>query len=208
VKLSDGFDTDYRIDAVSLEAAGLFARALAYTAERLTDGCIDQRWLQRRVRGKKARERILGELVAEGLFRADGDGYVIVPVAESDTDRLVHVLKKQEVQEYREKEAEKKRAQRQARRALESEESPHVPEGHPEGQQGGVPGRALAENGSRKENNNGVGSQLQAEPQRKAIPAVPPPSDSFERERAHEKGTPTTDDINFAAALADAGRRA
>jgi hypothetical protein len=155
VKLSDGFDMDHRIDAVSLEAAGLFTRALSYTAGRLSDGFVDDRWLRRRIGSKKKRERILAELVEERLFLREGDGYVIVPVREGDVDRLVHVFTRAEVQEYRAKEAEKKRKQRRGGHALPDESSGHVPEGQP----GGHPGASLdgrwLQDGSATGNTNG-----------------------------------------------------
>jgi hypothetical protein len=213
-KFSDGFDKDYRIANVSLEAAGLFTRAVTMTADRLTDGWVDARWLRQRVPGKKTRERILGELVTEGLFRpAGGDGgFLVVPVIESDTDRLVLVSKKQAVLEYRKKDAAKKRAARKASAALESEKPTDVPPGHDRGRPGGVPGYGSGV-GAGSNNSSDEGDQLRrgAGARSEAIAAE---SGSVEADvRRSGNGFPVTspsavdEEASWARALEDAGKR-
>jgi hypothetical protein len=134
VKLSDGFDVDWRIESVSDEATGLFVKACTFTGRELTDGRIPGRWLERKVLSKKTRDRIVAELLAVGLMRRDGPDYLIGPVVDNDpTDRLVGVFMREEVRAHREKEREKKAAQRQRRSASQSLPSTDVPTGHPEG---------------------------------------------------------------------------
>ena len=107
-KLDDGFDSHRKLDGVSLEAVGLWARGLSYSARYLTDGHLDHTWLRARVPGDKKRERLIEELLdARLLDEADGR-YFIYHFLEYNFSRA-------QVEEKREKEREKKAAQREAR---------------------------------------------------------------------------------------------
>ena len=130
IKVCDGFDTDRRIDEVSLAAAGLFMRSVSYSARYSLDGHVDEKWLQRRVSRAKQREPLVAELIEAGLWQpAEGGGYEIVPVLNGDVDPLVNHFFKDEVEETRRKEAAKKRAQRDRRRSTMPEADGSVPEG-------------------------------------------------------------------------------
>ncbi len=104
-KLDDGFDTHRKVDRVSLEAVGLWARALAYASRYLTDGKVDHEWLESRVPPKDRREKLLNSLVDAGLFDLREDGIWI-------HDYLDYNPSKESVEERRERDRKKKEAQR------------------------------------------------------------------------------------------------
>jgi hypothetical protein len=133
VKLHDGFDVDWRVDSVSDEAAGLFIKACTFSARELTDGRVPGLWLERKVPGKKARDRIVAQLLDVGLLRSDGSDYLLAPVVDNDAaDQLVVVFFKETVRAHRERERERKAAQRRRSRS-EGDTSADVALGHPEG---------------------------------------------------------------------------
>jgi hypothetical protein len=130
LKLDDGFDTDRRVESVSLDAIGLFTRGASYTARYFTDGLVDERWVKTRVPRKAKRDRLVRELTDAGLWRPAEGGWLIVPVVERDTDRLVHVFSRAEVESHRKAEAAKKRRQREEKAAREAAHAAAVPAGH------------------------------------------------------------------------------
>jgi excisionase family DNA binding protein len=128
IRVCDGFDTDRRIEEVGLDATGLFTRSVSYSSRYLLEGRVEAKWVERRVRNAKRRQRLVGELVEAGLWREVEGGWEIVPLLD-DADALVHHPSKAEAEEYRRKEAQKKRAQRARRQAQSSDVAGSVPQG-------------------------------------------------------------------------------
>ncbi len=81
-----------------LEATGLYYMALSYCARYLTDGHVDQHWLEERVPQASRRRKLLQQLVDNGLFEVNGDGYYVHDYLELNPSRA-------EVEELREKRA-------------------------------------------------------------------------------------------------------
>ncbi len=132
IKVCDGFDSDRRIEDVSLDAAGLFIRSASYSARYLLDGRIDAKWVRRRMPNARRRERLVAQLVEAGLWRALEDGgYEVIPLLHGDTDPLVNHFTKTEVEEKRRQEAERKREQRRRKQREDGITTGSVPEGHP-----------------------------------------------------------------------------
>jgi hypothetical protein len=92
VKVCDNFDTDRRIEDVSLEATGLFIRSVAYFS------ALPARWGDRREMGAtscsepRKRQKLVEELIDADLWRPHTDGYELVPVRNGDVDHLVSHL--------------------------------------------------------------------------------------------------------------------
>lgn len=103
--LDDTFESHRKIDAASLEAIGLYARSLSFCARYLTNGKVDQTWLERVVPKPQRLQKLLDELVATGLFEPNGNGFAV-------HDYLDYNPSREDVLERRRKAAEKKRRQR------------------------------------------------------------------------------------------------
>jgi hypothetical protein len=76
-KLSDDFHSHRRVASSSLEAIGLYAKALSYVARYLTDGLVDEGYVRREIPGKQRRKRIVAELLESGLWEIAEGGYTI-----------------------------------------------------------------------------------------------------------------------------------
>jgi hypothetical protein len=74
-KLGDEFYDQPATMEASLEAVGLHALALSYCARHLTDGKLTRRVCEFLSRGNA--DRLGGELVAAGMWVADGDGFAL-----------------------------------------------------------------------------------------------------------------------------------
>jgi hypothetical protein len=74
VKLDDGFWSDPRVDGLSLQAVGVFARSLSYCGQHLTDGHITTAAAKYLSRGS---QKIVKELVEAGFWVANGAGYAV-----------------------------------------------------------------------------------------------------------------------------------
>src|SRR5271165_5174026 len=74
-RLDDSFDAHRKVRRAGLEATGLHARALSYSAGALTDGHIDPEWVQERAGSRGAKLAEL--LVTAGLWEPNGDGWAI-----------------------------------------------------------------------------------------------------------------------------------
>jgi hypothetical protein len=63
-KLDDRFHRHRKVDDLSLEAIGLWTKSLSYCADYLTDGFVEQRWVNRELPQKRRRESIVGNLIS------------------------------------------------------------------------------------------------------------------------------------------------
>lgn len=75
VKLDDAFHAHPKVMAAGLEATGLFALSLSYSANYLTDGNVPHRWVQMTA-GKRA-QQLADALVATGLWDPRPNGYQV-----------------------------------------------------------------------------------------------------------------------------------
>jgi hypothetical protein len=94
VLLDDGFHSNPKVLEVGNAGAGLYARALSYCGDHLTDGYVPMSWA-RTVAAPKLRE----QLVTAGLWAEDNGGYQIKDYLEVNPSRA-------EVEEMRAKKAE------------------------------------------------------------------------------------------------------
>jgi hypothetical protein len=169
VKLDDGFDSHRKIERVSLEASGLYARALSYCARYETDGVVDVGWVAARVPQKRVRDRIINDLLTVGLFEELTAGEVRdLEIRERPTKRkcpktvrvgpfkedafLLHDYlqfngSRDEVRAEREHQANKKAGQRerasQGKAAEQAGSSEPVPGGHNVDSSSPVPSRPV-----------------------------------------------------------------
>lgn len=135
LRVDDGLDSDGRIEAITNEAVGILVRAASYCTRNQTDGIVPDRWVNSRVsRQRSARERVVGQLVGEGLWERVDGGYRVAPLHD-DNDRLLHGWTRADIEARRSEDARKKRAQRARRSGGED-----TPEGEAESQ----PGPALS----------------------------------------------------------------
>ena len=132
VRVCDTFDTDRRIEDVSLDACGLLIRAAAYSAHYGLDGHVDGKWVKRRVRNRPRREKLVRELVEARLVGVadDPEGFRILSLHD-DREPLLNAFNRKEVEDHREYEARKKRNQRQRERQQSGTGEGSVPTGHP-----------------------------------------------------------------------------
>jgi hypothetical protein len=72
LKVDDAFHRNPKVEAVGLAGAGLYAKALAYCAEYLTDGRVPVRWARMQVVLEPDGAKLLGELEEAGLWRRAG----------------------------------------------------------------------------------------------------------------------------------------
>ena len=117
VFVDDGFDSDFRIEGLSLDATGLLVRGTSHSARHLLDGRLPKRWVGRRVPSAKKRARIVRELVAEGLWVERDDHYEIVPVVVGRDETLIGHDDRATVERRRDDERKRKSQQREAKRA-------------------------------------------------------------------------------------------
>jgi hypothetical protein len=77
-KLDDGFYDDPKVRRAGLAASGLFCRALAYSARHLTDGYVDQQWIDEQTATLRPGERrqLVESLIGVGLWERRNGGYV------------------------------------------------------------------------------------------------------------------------------------
>jgi hypothetical protein len=72
VKLDDKFHSNAKVYAVGNEGAGLYARALSYCADHLTDGFVPSAWVQ-----SIANDKVAEKLTAARLWRPVDGGFFI-----------------------------------------------------------------------------------------------------------------------------------
>jgi hypothetical protein len=168
VKLDDGFDSHRKIERVSLEATGLYTRALSYCARYETDGVFELGWIKSRVPQKRVRDRIVDELLRVNLIEELTAGEIrdieirrpmrqkqpsTVRLGPFEEDAfLVHDYlefngSSDEVRAEREHAANKKAQQREResekKAALRVDSSESVPGGHDEDSSSPVPSRPV-----------------------------------------------------------------
>lgn len=107
-------------EEAGLEATGLWARALAYSAKHLSDGFVPASWLERL--GRKP----LKACLAVGLIEKLDNGYLV-------HDYLDHNRSRAQVEAWRAKERGKKAGN-----------TPGIPPGNDEGNTPGTPGGTVA----------------------------------------------------------------
>ena len=103
--LDDKFHSNPKVVAAKLDGAGLYARALAYCGDHLTDGYVPKEWAEE-VAPKRLRQR----LADVGLWTENGGRYHIPDYLDFNPSRM-------EVEEKRRKEAERKAAWRASLRS-------------------------------------------------------------------------------------------
>ena len=74
-RLDDHFHTHPKVNQAGLEALGLYTVALAYCAHYLTDGKVDQAFVEQKA-GRRARQ-LCERLVDAGLWERNGDGFLV-----------------------------------------------------------------------------------------------------------------------------------
>lgn len=107
-KVDDTAHEHRKFKRAGLEATGLYWMALSYCARYLTDGHVDQHWLEERVPQRSRREKLLHALTEQRLFEENGNGYYVHDYHDYNPPAA-------RVRERRRKELEKKRNQRMSR---------------------------------------------------------------------------------------------
>jgi hypothetical protein len=74
-KIDDRFHSHRKVRRAGLEATGLFARSLSYSAAESTEGHIEDTWVEE-VAGKRA-GKLAEILMATRLWERNGTGYMI-----------------------------------------------------------------------------------------------------------------------------------
>lgn len=104
-RVDDSLHAHRKLRRASLEASGAFLLSLSYCAAYLTDGHVDDEFLEEVIPSKRKRDRIVAELLERQLFEPNGNGYVV-------HDYLDYNPSRADVERRRQKAAEKKRQQR------------------------------------------------------------------------------------------------
>jgi 5-methylcytosine-specific restriction endonuclease McrA len=81
-RLDDNFHSHPRTLLAGLEANGLFARAISYCADYLTDGFVPSEWAE-----QQGGKRPITRLIRAGLIEAVEDGYMIIGYLERNPSR-------------------------------------------------------------------------------------------------------------------------
>lgn len=86
VKLATGFHSHPKVVEAGLDGAGLFAMALAYCGDHLTDGRVPAKWVHF-MDASEGEGSAAQRLVEVGLWRRDGEAYVIPDFLEWNTSK-------------------------------------------------------------------------------------------------------------------------
>jgi hypothetical protein len=108
-RFDDSLDGHPKLRKAGLAAVGLWTQAIVYSARHLTDGYIENTWLEEKVPQRRQREELVTRLVEARMFDANGGaGYVVHDYLDFNPSR-------EEVMRRRELAAERKRKERMSR---------------------------------------------------------------------------------------------